>query len=169
MIYVSVGTMFLDFPRLILKMDEIARVTQERVIVQTGMGKTLPEHCEHFDFRPRNEVLELQREARLIVCHAGIGCVMDALQSKRPLVVVPRLKRYNEHMNDHQLDLARAVERRGWGRMVLDVETLPHVCAQPPQAYDDYKPARERLLGSIRAMVMETAARNRSGKRGLTR
>jgi len=167
-IYVSVGTMFLDFPRLIRKMDEIAHSTGEPIVVQTGMGTNLPEHCEHFDFRSRDEVLALQREARLIVCHAGIGCVMDALQSKRPLIVVPRLKRYNEHMNDHQLDLARAVERRGWGRMVLDVETLPDACAQPPQAYDDYKPARERLLGSIRAVVMDTAARKRIGGKGLT-
>ena len=157
MIYVSVGTMFLDFPRLILKMDEIARATGERVVVQTGMGKTLPVSCEHFDFRPRDEVLALQREARLVVCHAGIGCVMDALQLKRPLIVVPRRKRFNEHMNDHQLDLARAVERRGWGRMVVDVETLPEACAQAPPAYEEYKPARERLLGSIRGMVTDVA------------
>lgn len=162
MIYVSVGTMFLDFPRLILKMDEIARATGERVVVQTGMGKTLPAFCEHFDFRPRDEVLALQREARLVVCHAGIGCVMDALQLERPLIVVPRLKCHNEHMNDHQLDLARAVERRAWGKMALDVETLPQLCAEPPHAYEDYKPAKERLLSAIRDMVEETASRKRA-------
>jgi beta-1,4-N-acetylglucosaminyltransferase len=162
MIYVSVGTMFLDFPRLILKMDEIGRVSSERIVVQTGMGKTFPAFCEHFDFRPRDEVLALQREARLVVCHAGIGCVMDALQLKRPLIVVPRMKRFKEHMNDHQLDLARAVERRGWGRMVLDVEMLPESCAQAPPACEDYEPARERLLGSIRGMVTDVAAKKNS-------
>ena len=63
MIYVTVGTMFMDFPRLIRAMDAIAKDTGERVVVQRGMGETRPEHCEHFDFKPHNEVLALQREA----------------------------------------------------------------------------------------------------------
>ena len=94
MIYVTVGTMFLDFPRLILKMDEIAQDTGERVIVQIGLGPTLPKHCEHFGFRPHEEVLAIQREARVIVCHAGIGSVLDALEARRPFIVVPRLAKY---------------------------------------------------------------------------
>ena len=47
MIYVTVGTMFLDFPRLIRKMDAIAEQTGERTIIQIGMGASTPEHCEH--------------------------------------------------------------------------------------------------------------------------
>jgi UDP-N-acetylglucosamine transferase subunit ALG13 len=159
MIYVSVGTMFLDFPRLILKMDEIAATTGERVVIQTGMGDTIPVHCEYFDFRPREEVLSLQREARAVVCHAGIGTVSEVLTAKRPLIVVPRLKRYNEHMNDHQLDLAGAVERRGWGRMILDVADLESACAAPPPAYSGYTPARSQLVDAVRTLVNDVARR----------
>jgi UDP-N-acetylglucosamine transferase subunit ALG13 len=165
MIYVTVGTMFLDFSRLIRKMDEIALDTGERVIVQTGMGDTYPAHCEYFDFRSRDEVLVLQRDARVIVCHAGIGCVSDALNLKRPLIVVPRLKRFNEHMNDHQLDLAEAVQQRGWGRMILDVADLPEVCANPPAAHANYTPARDRLINAVRSFVDETAQRKGRAER----
>jgi len=159
MIYVSVGTMFLDFPRLILKMDEIAAATGERIVIQTGMGDAIPIHCEYFDFRPREEVLSLQREARAVVCHAGIGTVSEVLTAKRPLIVVPRLKKYNEHMNDHQLDLARAVERRGWGRLILDVADLESACAAPPPAYSGYAPARAQLVDAVRTMVYDVARR----------
>jgi UDP-N-acetylglucosamine transferase subunit ALG13 len=159
MIYVTLGTMFLDFPRLILKMDEIAATTGERIVIQTGMGDTIPVHCEYFDFRPREEVLSLQREARVVVCHAGIGTVSEVLTAKRPLIVVPRLKRYTEHMNDHQLDLARAVERRGWGRMILDVAELESACAAPPRAYSGYAPARVQLVDAVRTMVIGVALR----------
>ncbi len=158
MIYVTVGTMFMDFPRLICKMDEIARDTGERVVIQIGMGKAFPEHAEYFDFKPREEALALQREARLIVCHGGIGSVIDALEVRRPLVVVPRLMRYREHMTDHQLDLAEAVERRGWGRMVLDVTELPRLCAEPPAAHEGYRPARGALIGAVREAVARLAA-----------
>lgn len=161
MIYVTVGTMFLDFPRLIHAMDAIARDTGERVVVQTGMGKTLPAYCEHFDFKPREEVLDIQRGARVVVCHAGIGCVSDALRMGRPLIVVPRLKKFGEHMNDHQLDLARAVQSRGWGRVILDVAELAQACADPPPPVETYVPANAPLIADLKAFVDQLAARKR--------
>jgi len=165
MIYVTVGTMFLDFPRLIRAIDQIAIDSGEPAIVQTGMGQTVPAHCEHFGFRSREAVLAIQRDARVVVCHAGIGCVSDALNLRRPLIVVPRLKRYKEHMNDHQLDLARAVERRGWGRMILDIHELADACAHPPEAHADYAPARESLIDAVRDFVEETARKKVRGER----
>ncbi len=157
MIYVTVGTMFLDFPRLIKKMDALADSTGERVVVQIGMGATVPVHCESFAFRPREEVLDLQREARVIVCHAGIGAVMDALQVRRPFLVVPRLKRFGEHMNDHQIEIAEAVERRGWGRTIQDIDDLTAACASPPPPPQTYSPARAPLIAAVRAFVDDTA------------
>jgi len=153
MIYVTVGTMFLDFPRLIEAMDEIARTRDEDVIIQTGMGATVPKYASHFDFRDREEVQAIQNRARMIVCHAGIGAVQDALAVRRPIVVAPRLKRWGEHMNDHQLDLARAVESRGWGRMVMDVAELAGLCASPPPAPANYQPASAALVDSIRGDI----------------
>jgi len=164
-IYATVGTMFLDFPRLIHKMDAIAQETGERVIIQVGLGNTVPKFCEYFDFKPRQEVLALQREARLIVCHAGIGSVIDALEVRRPLVVVPRLKRFNEHMSDHQLDIAQAVQRRGWGRMVCDIDDLAGACAHPPAVPEVYRPARHRLVAAVREMVERVAAKNLTQRR----
>lgn len=150
MIYVTLGTMFLDFPRLIRAMDAVAESGGEDVVMQLGLSRTIPRYARYFDFKPHDEVIELQRGARVIVAHAGIGTTLDALRVQRPLIVVPRLKRYGEHMNDHQVDLAEAVARRGWGRMVLDAADLPEACASPPAAPAAYRPAKEALVGAIR-------------------
>lgn len=155
MIFVTLGTMHLDFARLVRKMDAIAAASGERVIMQIGLGKTLPKHCEHFAFRPRDEIAHLIRESRLVVTHAGIGSVIDALHAQRPLIVAPRLRRYGEHNNDHQLDLAEAVQRRGWGRMVLDMDELDALCADPPPAHLGYAPARHALIGALRLSIAE--------------
>ena len=155
MIYVTIGTMQLEFPRLIRKVDEIADATSEKIFVQTGLDKHLPAHCEHFDFKPREEVEAIQREARVIVAHAGIGSVIDALKAGRPLVVVPRLKRFREHNNDHQLDLARAIERRGWGRVVTEIGELGDACANPPPAHENYAPAKDELIRAVRSAIEE--------------
>jgi beta-1,4-N-acetylglucosaminyltransferase len=161
MIYVTVGTMFLDFPRLLNAMDGLAGKTGERVVMQIGMSPLRPEHAEFFDFKPREDVVSLQREARVIVCHAGIGAVQDALEVGKPFVVVPRLKRFNEHTNDHQLDLAEAVQRRGWGRMVLDISELEAACLQPANPPAEYRPAREPLVNAIRNAVEHLTAGRR--------
>lgn len=157
MIYVTLGTMYLGFDRLALAMDAIAQETGEVVIMQTGLSPLRPPHCRCFDFKPREDLLALQREARVVVTHAGIGSVMDALACARPLLVVPRLRRYGEHNNDHQMDLASMVAERGWGRMILDMAELAGACAAPPPAPVDYRPDRDRLIANVRAFVLNAA------------
>ncbi len=159
MIYVTLGTMHLDFARLVRAMDAIAANSGERVVLQAGMSETPAEHCERFDFKPRDAIAAIIAEARLVVTHAGIGSVIDVLNAERPLIVAPRLKRFGEHNNDHQLDLARAVERRGWGRVILDVNHLEAACAQPPPPHRGYRPARGDLLRTVRAAIDGAVAR----------
>lgn len=143
--------MHLDFARLIRTMDGIAAETGERIVIQTGLAATTPAHAEHFAFKPREDISTLIAEARVVVTHAGIGSVIDVLKAERPLIVVPRLKRFGEHNTDHQLDLAEAVERRGWGRMVLEVAELAALCAAPPAAHIGYAPAKQPLIAAVRA------------------
>jgi len=159
MIYATVGTMYLDFPRLILAMDAIARETGERVVLQRGMGATVPAHCEHFDFKPREAIQALHAEARVIVCHGGIGSVTDALHAGKPLLVAPRRKQYGEHNNDHQLDIALAIERRGWGKAILEMGTLAAHCADPPAAKRNYQPDSARLFHFLRGAIDEAMSR----------
>lgn len=159
MIYVTLGTMFLGFDRLVETADAIAADTGEQVILQLGNASRYPIHCEWFEFLPREECLEIQRHARVIVGHAGIGTAIDALSVRRPLIVVPRLKRFNEHLNDHQMEIAEAVQRRGWGRMVLDMKDLPAACAHPPEVPEGYSPNKEPLIAAVKAMVERVASR----------
>jgi UDP-N-acetylglucosamine transferase subunit ALG13 len=159
MIYVTLGTMFLGFDRLVEAADGIAAETGEQIILQLGNASRIPSHCEWFEFLPRDECLAIQRHARVIVGHAGIGTAIDALSAGRPLILVPRLKRFHEHMNDHQIEIAEAVERRGWGRMVLDVGDLPGACACPPEVPTVYTPNKAPLLAAVKSMVDRVAAK----------
>jgi beta-1,4-N-acetylglucosaminyltransferase len=163
MIYVTLGTMFLDFQRLVDAVDDIASKTDEQVVIQLGMSSCRPQHCAWFEFLPRDEVLEIQRHARVIVGHAGIGTALDAMSVGRPFVIVPRLKRFNEHMNDHQIEIADAIVRRGWGAKVLDIDDLTSACEDPPSAPDAYCPNKGPLVGAVRSMVERIAAGGGAG------
>jgi UDP-N-acetylglucosamine transferase subunit ALG13 len=124
LIFVTVGTHNQGFERLVKKIDEIAGELEEEVVIQRGHTSYEPMHARFFDFAPREEMGEWVDKARLIVTHGGAGSIVFALSKRKPVVVVPRLKKYGEHVNDHQIELARALEKEGRVKAVLDVDEL---------------------------------------------
>ncbi len=112
MIFVTVGNHFRGFDRLVRKMDEIAPHLPEKVVIQRGYSKYHPKNVEHFDFVPFGAALEYIRKSRLVVSHAGIGTIIVCKEYGIPILILPRRKDYREHLNDHQLEIAEALEKR---------------------------------------------------------
>jgi UDP-N-acetylglucosamine transferase subunit ALG13 len=52
--------------------------------------------------------------ADLVICHAGVGTVMSALRLGRTPVVMPRLMDHGEHVDNHQLQITRALASRDY-------------------------------------------------------
>jgi len=125
LIFVTVGNHYQGFDRLIKKMDEIAGKVDEKIIMQIGHTKYKPVNAEYFSFVDSfEEILRLNKDSRVVVSHAGAGSIVTALQQKTPVIVVPRLKKYNEHMNDHQSEIAHAMSNDKNVTVVYDIESL---------------------------------------------
>ena len=122
LIFVTVGGMR-AFKRLVREMDRIAGELDEQVVMQLGSTDYEPKNCDYFRFMPRNDIEEFYAGARVVVCHAGSGSILTALAHNKPLVLVPRLKRYGEVLDDHQLEIARQMESRGI-TAVYDISNL---------------------------------------------
>ena len=60
------------------------------------------------------------RSADAVVTHAGMGATLDALEAGRCPVVIPRRRAAGEQVDDHQVELAAELDRRG-----LAVARLP--------------------------------------------
>ena len=56
--------------------------------------------------------------------HAGVGSVLCARQAGHVPVVVPRLHRFDEHVDDHQLELVAALGADGHVVGVTDMADL---------------------------------------------
>ncbi len=122
LIFVTAGGMR-AFERLVREMDRIAGELDEQVVMQLGSTDYEPKNCEYFRFMPRRDIEKCYAGARIIVCHAGSGSILTALEHNKPLVLVPRIKRYGEVFDDHQLEIARDMERRGT-TVVYDIGNL---------------------------------------------
>ncbi len=113
MILVTVGTHPQGFDRLVKAADELAAGLDEQVVIQYGSSTYRPRHARGFAFETSQRMAELTAEARVVVTHAAAGAIILGLQSAKPLVVVPRLKQFNEHIDDHQQQLATALSAQG--------------------------------------------------------
>lgn len=115
MILVMVGTDTHAFNRLIKWIDELIEEGEikDKVLAQIGYSNYIPKNYEWKKFFSYKEMLELIEKARFVISHGGAGSIIDVLSMGKPLIVVPRRKKYNEHTDDHQVQLAKILNKEG--------------------------------------------------------
>lgn len=131
MIFLTVGSRY-GFDRLVRGIDELIEtgVITEAITAQIGDGAYEPTHMAFDRFLPGDEYDARVRGADRLIGHAGSGTVALAATYVKPLLVLPRLHRYREHVNDHQLATARTFERLGAILAATEVDELPSKYAQ---------------------------------------
>jgi beta-1,4-N-acetylglucosaminyltransferase len=131
MILVTVGVSNLPFDRLVAAGDGLA-TGDEKVVVQYGAARVRPRRALSYDYLPFAELREWVAEARAVVCHAGIGSVALCLSTGIHPVVVPRIKRLGESVDEHQLTFARRLGELGLATSVEDVSRLAQAVRSVP-------------------------------------
>jgi len=124
MIFVTVATHFLGFERLIKEIDKIASKIDEQVIAQIGSTKYIPRNMQYFTYIDEEKLEELYENSRIIITHAGAGTILKILKYKKPMIIVPRMKKFNEHVDDHQLELADALRNQNNAIVVYEIGDL---------------------------------------------
>jgi UDP-N-acetylglucosamine transferase subunit ALG13 len=119
MIFASVGSM-LPFDRLIRAVDEWAAANpSEPVYIQIGEGGYEPRHAPFVRMMPHTEYRQRLEDCDLFVAHVGMGSILQSLEARKQLLMLPRLAALREHTTDHQLHTA-ARFRDTEGLMIVD-------------------------------------------------
>jgi len=122
MIFVTIGTHNQQFTRLIKRIDEIAPAIKEKIVIQRGHTKYVPKNCESFEWTPN--IGRYYDEARLVISHGGSSVWEFVYNYKKPIIIVPRQHKFNEHMNDHQVEFAKKFSKNANVKAVYDVNEL---------------------------------------------
>jgi beta-1,4-N-acetylglucosaminyltransferase len=125
MILVTTGTNGSPFDRLLREIEGIE--VEEDIVVQHGPSSLRPSNARCVDYVPFDELVRLVREARIVISHGGVGSILVAMINGRQPLVVPRLARYAEVVDDHQLDLARRLAQANAITIVENPEHLPEL------------------------------------------
>lgn len=128
MIVFTIGTSE-PFDRLVAVADAVAEACDEDVLVQGGHSTCSLQRAKMVPFLPYAELITAVDRASAIVTHAGVGSILLAVGRGRRPVVVPRLRRFGEAVDDHQLALGRKLDELGLVRLVDDPADLASMLA----------------------------------------
>lgn len=125
-VLVAVGTSDRPFDRLLRAVDRLCGGGALTLpgFVQRGPRGYAPVHLPSAPLLPAPELEERVRRARLVICHAGAGLLGTCLRHGKRPVVLPREGRLGEHVDDHQLMLARALADAGQIHLAADEDAL---------------------------------------------
>lgn len=109
MIFITVGTHEQQFNRLIKKIDQLKKDghIKDDVFIQTGFSDYIPESCDWKKFLSYEEMIQKIKDAKIVITHGGPSSFILPLQYGKTPIVVPRMKKYDEHVNDHQVEFCR--------------------------------------------------------------
>jgi len=127
MIFVSLGANPHPFTRLAEAVDRLVGEgkLKEEVVLQLGATPYKPIHITRWArFWHGPEYERILDDCSVIVSHAGLGNAIMARDHSKPLVMVPRMSKLGEHCDDHQLEIADYMAKRGLCLVVRDIADL---------------------------------------------
>lgn len=126
MIFVCLGSREYQFNRLLKKLDDLVEcgALAETIVSQIGQSTYLPKHYSYKRFMPVDEFKKNQHDADLIISHGGTGALIGALKMGKKVLAVPRLAKYGEHIDDHQMQIVEALSKEGYVKAVLCMDDL---------------------------------------------
>jgi UDP-N-acetylglucosamine--N-acetylmuramyl-(pentapeptide) pyrophosphoryl-undecaprenol N-acetylglucosamine transferase len=144
-VVVTVGSLHFSFKRLVDRLRGILP-SEAEVLLQLGVDSANTEWDRgevHASIAP--DVLDREmKSADVVIAHSGIGSALAALNAGRMPILVPRSKRHREHVDDHQAQIAGALDVRGLARHAdaseLSFADLVHVAGRsivtrPPRPF----------------------------------
>ena len=106
MIFITLGSQKFQFNRLLKSVDELIEGgLDEEVFAQIGYSNYKPKNYKYKEFLDREEFSEVINCSDIVITHGGTGAIIGAVKKRKKVIAVPRLAKYGEHVDDHQLQL----------------------------------------------------------------
>ena len=158
MIFITLGSQKFQFNRLIKAVDE--QVAQgkitEPVFAQIGASDYKPQYYEFTNFLDRNTFAEEMEMADIVITHGGTGAIIGAVKKGKKVIAVPRLARYGEHVDDHQLQLIEQFRDLNLIYECQDCDILWKAVEEIRNtSYKSYQSNTARIIESIEQFILK--------------
>lgn len=124
MILVTIGMNDAPYDSLFQRIDDLAPNLGEKIVMQVGNTGFFGKNTECFTYLNNSRMEELFDKADLVIAHAGVGTIINALQRNIPMVLVPREVVKPDVTKDQQASVAKEVESLGRGVVLTNLDDL---------------------------------------------
>ncbi len=110
MVFITVGTQKQNFKSLVDEINNSELLKKFDIVMQYGETNIEGINLKKIKFVKFLEQEQFERyikDAEFIITHAGVGSIISMLKHRKKIIAIPRLKKYNEHIDDHQVDICK--------------------------------------------------------------
>lgn len=156
-IFIPLGTQKFPFNRLIKEINRLIDtkvIKRENVFIQSAIYDIIP-LCDHTTILPNSSFQKKVEEADLIITHCGVNSIISCMRLNKKLIIVPRLKQYGEHVDNHQIEIANLMKDKFKICCLDDVSKLLETI--PIAINTQYKPWNgnpDQLITTIRNIII---------------
>lgn len=126
MIFVTVGSQKFQFNRLLKEIDRLIeqkKITED-VFAQIGYSDYKPKNYMYKEFLDRSEFNDIMNKCQKVITHGGTGAIIGAVKNGKKVIVVPRLSEYDEHVDDHQLQITNQFSQMNLISAIYEIKEL---------------------------------------------
>lgn len=157
MIFVTLGTQKFQLNRLLRLLDGLYEkgLLKEEAFAQIGYSDYKPLYFEYIDFLEKDAFDQKIQESSLVITHSGVGSMIAAVNAGKPTIVFPRLCKYGEHVDDHQLEIAAAFSLKNFVLCCGENDSLQELIVKAlTHKFDRYVSSTEHIVEIVREALL---------------
>lgn len=152
MIFVTVGSQKFQLNRLLKLLDDLCDKGKisEDIFAQIGCSDYKPKNYLYVEFLDKDLFEEKVAECSLVITHGGVGGIIAALNASKPVIVFPRLSKYSEHVDDHQLEIAKMFFGKNFVFLCNENDDMSKMISEAKTyTFDKYKSSTDKVIEYI--------------------
>lgn len=156
MIFVTLGSQKFQFNRLLKEIDRLIEENKinEEVFAQIGYSDYKPKNYRYKKFLDRDEYSIIISKADKVITHGGTGAIISAVKQDKKVIAVPRLGKYGEHVDDHQLQIVEEFKKLDMIECTLEINELEKsINLLKNCEFKKYISNTEKIINSIEAFL----------------
>ena len=156
MIFITLGSQKFQFNLLLKAVDDLIerRIIQDEVYAQTGYSTYKPRHYKSEAFLDRQDFLSMEGRADIVITHGGTGAIIGAVKQGKKVIAVPRLAKYKEHVDDHQLQIIKQFEEMNLIYTCMNCDELDKAIKEVQErTYNSYISNTHSIIASLERFI----------------
>ena len=164
-VLVTIGSMAeKKFTRLFQAVDELCEegvLDGAEVTAQVGFDHYHSSYYKCFDMVSDENFKKMIDRSDLVITHAGTGTVTASLKRGKKVIIFPRRAAWDEHYDDHQMELAELFAKKGYALQAGCKEELKYHI----QHIDDFHPVPFRSDNKRMNRIVIDSIETQNGKK----